>query len=92
MSEEWSGGSSTRWRKLRAVVLKRDRYRCRVGLPGCTLRAPLEGGHVDHIIPLSQSGDKWDPANCRASCASCNLKRGKVFEGTDPEPAPISNW
>lgn len=89
---DWQGGSDTRWRRFRAWVLERDGYLCRVQLEGCTVRAPLVGGHVDHVIPLHQGGAKYDPANVRASCRSCNLKRGRARERFDPEPDPISSW
>jgi 5-methylcytosine-specific restriction endonuclease McrA len=92
MSEKWAKGSDTRWRRFRAWVLQRDSYRCRVGLQGCTERAPLEGGHVDHIIPLTQGGAKYDPENVRASCASCNLKRGKGSGYQEPDVVPVSTW
>lgn len=92
MSERWAKGSDTRWRRFRRWVLERDGYRCRVGLPGCTGQAPLRGGHVDHIIPLTQGGAKYDPENVRASCASCNLKRGKGIGYAEPDPVPVSTW
>ncbi len=92
MSRSWQGGSDTRWRRFRAAVLARDHYRCRVQLAGCTRAAPLAGGHVDHIIPLSRGGAKYDAANARASCESCNLARGKGSVTQDPDPAPVSRW
>ncbi|MFD9157852.1 HNH endonuclease [Streptomyces goshikiensis] len=27
---------------------------------------------VDHIIPLSEGGSKWDPANAQALCETCH--------------------
>ncbi len=88
MSKGWAGGSDTRWRRLRLTILERDRYRCTLTLDGCTGTAT----HVDHITPLSKAGDKYDPANCRAACASCNLKRGD--SGSAPQPAHrvLSSW
>jgi len=92
VSRDWAGGSDTRWRRFRAWVLARDAYRCKVRLEGCTGDAPLKGGHVDHIIPLASGGAKYDPANVRASCRPCNLKRGKGKERHDPTPTPITQW
>lgn len=93
MSTGWKGGSTTRWRKLRAYVLGRDGYLCRVRLDaGCTGNAPLVGGHVDHIVPLGMGGDKWDVNNCRASCAHCNLAREKATVVEEPAPRRISKW
>ncbi|MFD4990781.1 HNH endonuclease [Cellulosimicrobium cellulans] len=74
MSRSWAAGSTRQWRKLREAVLARDGYRCQVpkGADVCGEHAT----HVDHIVPLADGGQKWDPMNCRASCASCNLSRG----------------
>ncbi len=50
-------GSTRQWRKVRAGVLERDRYRCQ----RCGARAE----HVDHIIPVAQGGRDL-PENCQA--------------------------
>lgn len=84
MSNAWAKGSDTRWRTFRAFILSRDNYRCQIRLPGCTTHAPLAGGHVDHITPLSRGGAKYDPGNARAACPSCNLKRGNRGPGAPP--------
>lgn len=91
MSKGWSGGSTTRWRTLRAYVLERDGYLCRVGLPGCTEVAPLRGGHVDHIVPKDMGGTD-EESNLRASCATCNLSRKKARPEPEPDPRPVSRW
>ena len=31
---------------------------------------------VDHIIPVSQGGDFWNPANHQALCIACNTAKG----------------
>lgn len=60
-------GSTRRWReKVRPAVLERDGYRCQV------CGAPAE--HVDHIVRVCDGGTD-DPANLRATCAACNLRR-----------------
>lgn len=95
MSTGWSGGSTTRWRVLRAYVLKRDGYRCMVKMAGCTVYARAsvrDEAHVDHIVPLSMGGDKWDEGNCRASCAHCNLTRKKAVVVEEPAPKRVSRW
>jgi 5-methylcytosine-specific restriction endonuclease McrA len=66
-------------------VLQRDGYRCRVPVPGGD---PSNGGqlcgayatHVDHVLPRAQGGSDH-PANLRAACASCNLRRGVGRQG-----------
>ena len=52
------------WPSLRASVLKRDNYRCRMRLSGCAGIAT----EVDHIA----RGDNHDPRNLRAVCSRCH--------------------
>ena len=57
------GGSTRRWRKLRAFVLRRDGGRCqRCGSGGGKLE-------VHHIIPRTASGLDT-PSNCRTLCVA----------------------
>lgn len=63
---------SRAWQALRTFVLERDGNVCQLRLPGCTRDADC----VDHVIARSEGGDTMDPANCRASCTSCNTSRG----------------
>ena len=88
MSEAWAKGSDTRWRAFRLTILGRDRYLCTLRLDGCTGRAE----EVDHIQPLARGGAKYDPLNCRASCAWCNRKRGSRAPVPQPDPRPVSSW
>jgi len=91
MSRSWEAGSDTRWRNFRAHILARDHYLCTIRSKGCTITAPLIGGHVDHIIELHMGGAKYDPANCRSSCATCNTsRRVKLVE--EPAPRNVSSW
>lgn len=94
MSAAWIGGSDRRWRKLRLYVLDRDGFTCQMPVSGGTAD---NGGqvcgafatHVDHIVPLAKGGAKYDDRNCRASCASCNLRRGT---GRARSRAVVSGW
>lgn len=94
MSKAWEGGSDTRWRRLRSVVLRLDlppslRPRCAIGLDVCIGLAT----HVDHVLPLSQGGAKYDQANCRPACEPCNLARGKGAPVVaDPPITRVSLW
>ena len=65
-------GYDAAWERVRLIVLRRDRYRCRIGGPGCTGRATS----VDHIVPLALGGARLDPANLRAACGHCNSSTG----------------
>lgn len=96
MSQGWSGGSDTRWRALRARVLRLDlpwgqRPGCRIGYEGvCAETADC----VDHIIPLHMGGSKYDPSNCRPACTPCNLRRNaeKSEPAYEPPPLRVSSW
>ena len=54
-----------------AAILERDRYRCRLQLPGCTGRAVT----ADHIVRVRDGGGD-EPSNLRAACERCNRRRG----------------
>jgi len=56
-----------RWKELRLEVLKRDLWRCH----WCGGQA----NEVDHVVPVSQGGARWDPANLVAACGTCNNGR-----------------
>lgn len=53
------------WAKLRARILRRDRYRCQT--QGCRARAT----EVDHVI----NNDDHDPTNLQSLCSPCHLKK-----------------
>lgn len=91
MSRGWAGGSDTRWRNFRAWIMDRDGYLCQIRGKGCTLTAPLVGGHVDHIVPLQLGGQKYDPVNARAACAHCNTSR-RIRISEEPPPKKVSSW
>lgn len=63
-------GSTRLQRKQRSDILKRDPV-CYLRFPGCTDASTVE----DHVIPLSQGGDRWSYSNRRGACTSChNIK------------------
>lgn len=86
MSRTWAHGSTRQWRRVRALVLARDGHTCRIRLPGCIGHAT----HVDHIV-LKSKGGTDDPANLRAACRPCNLRRGNTPD-PDPAPTPRTRW
>jgi len=63
-------GSTSQWRKIRAAVLKRDRYSCHY----CGAR-PVNV--VDHLRPVSRGGTD-DEANLIAACPGCNSAKGDM--------------
>lgn len=84
MSAAWAGGSTRTWRRLRLYVLDRDGYACQIPDQVTGLLCGAYADHVDHILPLSKGGAKYDDRNCRAACASCNLRRGAARHGKPP--------
>jgi len=60
------------WRRLRRLVLERDRGECQIRGTRCQGWAT----EVDHVVAVADGGDFWGPANLRASCAPCNRGRG----------------
>ena len=63
--------SGAAWKRTRKQILHRDGHLCQIGGPGCKTTAT----QVDHIVPWLQGGAKYDPANLRASCSTCNAAR-----------------
>jgi len=96
VSGAWTGGSTWRWRKVRAAVLARDGFACRVRVPGawttprglqrCLGRADC----VHHTRGRAVTGD--DPRYMVAACTPCNLRVGDPTEGVDPRPRPGTRW
>ena len=66
--------SSADWKKVRAYVLQRDRYQCRM-VPDCPIRAT----HVDHIVSPKLGGDFYALGNLRSACARHNKSAGAAF-------------
>lgn len=62
------------WGRARRLVLARDGGRCQIQGDGCT----GDASHVDHVVPLSEGGEPYDPANLRAACRTCNLKLNRA--------------
>jgi 5-methylcytosine-specific restriction endonuclease McrA len=60
-------GSSSRWRKRRALILKMHDY--------CCVYCGDVANTVDHVIPLSRGGTDH-PMNLVAACAFCNYGKG----------------
>ncbi|HTY35372.1 hypothetical protein [Mycobacterium sp.] len=81
---DWTGGSTRAWRKLRTQILRRDGHRCRLQLPGCTTIADC----VHHLDGKTR-GD--NPDRLIASCTRCNLQVGEPTHH-DPAPQPRTEW
>jgi 5-methylcytosine-specific restriction endonuclease McrA len=95
-SQRWAKGSTTQWRRVRALVLDRDGWRCQIKLPGewvtrhgqarrCLGRAT----QAHHTRPREVVGD--DPRYLVAACAPCNRRVGDPTAG-DPAHRSMTQW
>lgn len=65
-------GSTSRWRKIRLAILRRDNHTCYYcGIPQATT--------VDHLTPVEQGGDD-SFNNLVSACANCNYSKGNRTE------------
>jgi 5-methylcytosine-specific restriction endonuclease McrA len=65
-------GSTSRWRKIRLGILRRDNYTCYYcGIPTATT--------VDHLTPVEQGGDD-SFNNLVSACSNCNYSKGNRTE------------
>jgi hypothetical protein len=62
---------------------------CQLKLEGCTITAPLVGGHAHHLNGKA-NGD--DPKFIVASCESCNLKLGEPIKYVEPTFKAHTKW
>lgn len=85
MSKRWAKGSSRSWRRVRALVLARDGYRCQLRLDLCTTLATA----VHHTVAREVAGDS--PAMLIACCQPCNNTIGDPTRH-DPAPRPGQWW
>jgi hypothetical protein len=100
MSNGWTGGSTRRWRKVRAAVLlanaQQHRGRCRLQVGTMCQRhgRPCPGvctGLADSVHHARGKAAGDDPRYLVACCAACNLHIGQPGAAS-PEPTPRSNW
>ena len=76
-------GSSSRWRKIRQQVIRRDGV--------CQQCGSDEKLSVDHIVPRTLGGND-SMNNLQCLCSSCNSRKGgRFFESTRTPPTlPVS--
>lgn len=90
MSKAWAKGSTTRWRRVRALVLEENR---RTNQGRCVLAIPRvcqgQADQVHHTRSRAEVGD--DPKYLMAVCRACNLKVGAPGR-ISPEPKQVSSW
>ena len=91
MGKGWGKGSTTAWRRTRALVLLTNRAEhggaCQIGLAGvCTGVADC----VHHTHGRATTGD--DPRYLVAACTPCNLKVGDPTKAPDPPGRSATRW
>lgn len=59
------------WPVARKAALDRAGWLCEVRGPTCTVRATT----ADHIVPVSQGGDRLAMSNLQAACRGCQTWR-----------------
>lgn len=84
-------GGGRPWRRVRAYVLQRDGWACRLELDGCTHRADT----AHHVLGWAYGDAPEDAVTGRhlvvAACSSCNLKVGEPHR-EDPACRPRTAW
>ena len=78
-----SNGSTTAWRKLREIVIRRDGGTCQL--------CGMEGNHVDHVIPRRLGGDD-SLSNLQLLCSKCNLSKGGFFDSNKTPKTPLGSF
>ena len=73
------------WAFCRAAVLARDDYKCVL----CGRRGRLE---VDHIVPVSVGGARYDTENLQALCRGCHIKKTRSENLRSAERAEWKNF
>lgn len=85
----WSGkGGSRSWRRVRAAVLARDGYVCRIKGPACTVYAT----RVDHMAPWAGRPEDVPLNLLRAACQPCNSGLSNKHHAVDPAPRKVTRW
>ena len=67
-----------RWANLRLKILDRDGYKCVL----CGRHGQLE---IDHIKPLTNGGDIYNPNNLQTLCKFCHKLKTETETGSRPD-------
>ena len=72
-------------RAWRAAVLTRDAWQCRECSRVCS---GDREAHADHIVPISQGGDRYSLDNGQCLCRSCHSRKTRREQATATRAAP----
>jgi hypothetical protein len=90
MSRDWSGGSTRRWRRIRAAVLRanlaENAGRCRLAVPGVC------SGPADQVHHTRGKAYGDDPRYLTPACGPCNRHVGNPAARAAPQPRRVSSW
>lgn len=62
---------TTRWKKLRTFILRRDNYLCQCEVCKAGQRQ-TPATEVDHILPVVKQGEFWNENNLQAINSDCH--------------------
>ena len=71
-------GYDRRWRKVRRLALARDNHLCQDHARRGVL---VEGNEVDHVVPVSRGGSRFDLGNLETLCGSCHARKTAREDG-----------
>ena len=82
--------NTSRWRKLRAQLVKQA-VTCAICGHALVHNAKPRTRwsiSIDHIVPIARGGNPFDPSNCRATHFGCNSRRAARIRNFGDHPPP----
>jgi 5-methylcytosine-specific restriction protein A len=64
-------GYDAQWNKIRVIVLRRDNWTCLQ----CNKKLIGSDATVDHIVALSNGGERLALSNLQSMCRACNSSK-----------------
>jgi 5-methylcytosine-specific restriction enzyme A len=67
--------NTARWQRTRAFIIQRDPLCMIAKLCVERFGVRLPSKDADHIVPIRQGGDPWDPENLQGACHECHAHK-----------------